>query len=69
MGHIINLAIQGFLFHNSITMEELKLYNEWEERGELEDIDKVKQKFQLLRPLGKLYNIVVDIHSSTNRTI
>jgi len=45
MGHIINLAVQGFLFHNSISAEELELYNELEERGELEDIEEVKQKF------------------------
>ena len=28
MGHIINLAVQGFLFHNSISAEELELYGE-----------------------------------------
>jgi hypothetical protein len=56
------------LFYNSITVEELELYNELEKRGELKDIDKVKRKFQLLRPLSKLYNIIVDIRSSANRT-
>jgi hypothetical protein len=56
------------LFHNSITIEELESYDELEKRGELKDTDKVKRKFQLLRPLGKLHNIIVDIRSSTNRT-
>jgi len=68
IGHIINLAVQGFLFHNSISAKELKLYNELEERGELEDIEEVKQKFRLLGPLGQLHNIIVDIRSSANRT-
>jgi len=68
MGHIINLAVQGFLFHNSISTEELESYDELEERGELEDIEEVKQKFRLLGPLGQLHNIIVDIRSSANRT-
>jgi hypothetical protein len=68
MGHIINLAVQGFLFHNSISAKELELYNELEEKGELKDTEGVKQKFQLLGPLSKLYNIIVDIRSSANRT-
>jgi len=68
MGHIINLAVQGFLFHNSISAEELESYDELEESGELEDIEGAKQKFRLLGPLGKLHNIIVDIRSSTNRT-
>jgi hypothetical protein len=68
MGYIINLAVQGFLFHNSISAEELELYDELEEKGELQDTEGIKQKFRLLGPLGKLYNIIVDIRSSTNRT-
>ena len=32
LGHIINLAIQAFLFHNSIEMEELESYDELEEK-------------------------------------
>src|SRR5438132_10380404 len=68
MGHIINLAVQGFLFHNSISAEEVKSYDELEKRGELKDIERVKRKFRLLGPLGKLHNIIVDIRSSANRT-
>jgi hypothetical protein len=67
MGHVINLTVQGFLFHNSISPEELESYDELEER-DLRDIEEVKQKFRLLGPLGQLHNIIVDIRSSTNRT-
>jgi hypothetical protein len=56
------------LFYNSILAKELELYNKLEEKGELQDTEGVKQKFQLLGPLSKLYNIIVDIHSSANRT-
>src|SRR6266511_3695275 len=68
MGYIINLAVQDFLFYNSISAEELKSYEELEKRGELKDIEGVKRKFRLLSPLGKLHNIIVDIRSSGNRT-
>ena len=43
LGHIINLAIQAFLFYNVIGMEEIKLYNELEESRELGE--ETKQKF------------------------
>jgi hypothetical protein len=56
------------LFHNSITIEELELYDELEQKGELKDIEKVKQRFQLLGVLGKLHNIIVDTRSSANCT-
>jgi hypothetical protein len=42
MGYILNLMVQVFLFHNSITIEELKLYDELEQNRELKDIEKVK---------------------------
>jgi hypothetical protein len=66
LGHIINLAVQAFLFHNVIGMEEMKLYNESEESGELGD--ETKQKFRLLGPLGKLHNIIVNIRGSAGCT-
>ena len=34
MGHIINLAVQAFLFHNVINIKELESYNKIEKRGE-----------------------------------
>jgi hypothetical protein len=66
LGHIINLAVQAFLFHNVIRMEEMELYDESEESEELGD--EMKQKFRLLGPLGKLHNIIVNIRSSPGRT-
>jgi hypothetical protein len=54
------------LFYNSISVKKLELYNKLKERGELEDIEEVKQKFQLLGLLGQLYNIIIDICSSAN---
>jgi len=46
-----------------IRIEEIELYNELEERRELNY--KIKQKFWPLEPLSKLYNIIVNIYSST----
>jgi hypothetical protein len=56
------------LFYNSISVEELKSYDELEKREELKDIKKIKRKFQLFNLLGKFYNIIIDIRSSANRT-
>ncbi len=42
----------------------MKLYDETEESEKLED--EIKQKFQLLESLGKLHNIVMHIHSSSD---
>jgi len=56
------------LFYNSISAEELESYEELEKRGELKDIKEIKRKFRLLGPLGKLYNIIINIRSSGNRT-
>jgi hypothetical protein len=47
-------------------MEEMESYNELEESRELGD--ETKRKFQLLRPLSKLYNIIVNIRGSAIRT-
>ncbi len=55
------------MFYNSISAEELKSYEELEKRGELKNIKGVKRKFRFFGPLGKLYNIIVDIRSSGNR--
>jgi hypothetical protein len=68
MGHIINLAVQAFLFHNLIEMEELELCDELEKEGELTEKEEVKQKFRLLGPFSKLHNIIVDIRSSAGHT-
>jgi hypothetical protein len=65
IGYIINLAVQTFLFQNVIKIEELKSYNDQESREETKDKEERKMKFQLIDPLGQLYNIIVYICSST----
>jgi hypothetical protein len=47
------------LFRNKIDIEELESYNKINKRGELSRKEDIVQKFRLLRPLGKLYNILV----------
>jgi hypothetical protein len=66
LGHIINLAVQAFLFHNVIEVEELKSYDELEESTEFGD--EAKRKFRLLSPLDKLHNIIVNIQGSPSLT-
>jgi hypothetical protein len=54
------------LFYNIINIEELELYNKIEKRGEqLSRKEEIAQKFCLLGPLGKLYNILVYLYSTT----
>jgi hypothetical protein len=66
LGHIINLEVQAFLFHNVIEVEELKSYDESEESTDIGD--EAKKKFHLLGPLGKLHNIIINIRGSPSRT-
>jgi hypothetical protein len=64
LGHIINLAVQAFLFQGIIDMEELKSYGQ----DEPEDPKRAQtkaQRFRLLGPLGKLHNIIVHTRSSS----
>jgi len=61
MGHIINLAVQAFLFHKVIGQEKLKSYDEQESEGKPIDNDDTRAVFRALGPLGKLHNIVVHI--------
>jgi BED zinc finger len=68
MGHIINLAVQAFLFQDTIGMDELKSYDNQEELGETICNQDQQQQFRLLGPLGKLHNIVVYIRKSPQRT-
>jgi hypothetical protein len=66
LGHIINLAVQAFLFHNVIGLEEMESYDTLERSQGLKD--EIRRKFRLLGPLGKLHNIVVHTRSSAGRT-
>jgi hypothetical protein len=65
--HIINLAIQAFLFANVIEIEELESYDVQDRAGEIGDKEVKKLKFQLMGPLGQAHNIVVHIRNSTTR--
>lgn len=66
-GHIINLAVQAFLFQNVIEIEELESYDEKDKRGERGDEEERRVKFRLIGPLGQLHNIIVHIRGSTSR--
>jgi hypothetical protein len=63
MGHIINLAVQAFLFRNDKDIEifeekDLESYDEIERSGEDFLSEAIAHKFRLLGPLGKLHNII-----------
>ena len=64
-GHIINLAVQAFLFADIIKVEELESYDK-DEKGE-GDEEARKAKFRLIGPLGKMHNIVIYIRGSATR--
>jgi hypothetical protein len=66
-GHIINLAVQAFLFQSILSVEELQSYDEQESRGELGGEEERRVKFRLMGPLGQLHNIIVHIRGSTAR--
>jgi hypothetical protein len=67
-GHIINLAVQAFLFQNVFEIDELESYDEKEKKGETGDEEEKRAKFRLIGPLGQLHNIIVHIRGSTART-
>jgi len=51
-GHIINLAVQAFLFANVINIEELESYDDEEQQGDIRDKEAKRIKFRLMGPLG-----------------
>ena len=66
LNHIINLAVQVFLFHNVVEMKKMKLYNESEICKKFENM--IKWKFWFFEFLDKLYNIIVNTCSSADCT-
>jgi hypothetical protein len=52
------------LFNKEIDLES---YDEMEERGEAVNTEDIAYKFRLLRPLGKLHNIIV--YSCSNNAL
>ncbi len=67
-GHIINLAVQAFLFHGLIKKEQLESYDEQEGKGEVGNEEDQRAAFRVMGPLGKLHNIIIHIRSSAGRT-
>jgi hypothetical protein len=70
IGHVINLAVQAFLFRNVVEIEQLSLYDE-EAIEEEEEEEVILQRRAICReigPLGKLHNIVIHIRGSAGRT-
>jgi hypothetical protein len=68
IGHIINLAVQAFLFQSLVEIDQLELYDEQEAKGEIRDEVEERAIFRKIGPLGKLHNIVVHIQGSAGRT-
>ena len=64
LDHIINLAVQAFLFHDVLEMKKVRSCDESEKFEEINEI--IKWKFQLLEFLDKLHNIIVHTHSLTD---
>jgi hypothetical protein len=55
------------LFVDFVEIEELKSYDDQDQRGEKEGEEERRVKFRLIGPLGKMYNIVVYIRGLTAR--
>ena len=68
IGHIINLAVQAFLFQNLIEIKRVEWYDEQEGMGEVGSEEEKRVTFRVMGPLGKLHNIIVHIRSSANHT-
>lgn len=66
IGHIINLAVEAFLFQDLIE-EDLGALDQEEAEGKMVE-DSTRVKFRKIGPLGQLHNIVVHIRSSPSRT-
>ena len=67
IGHIINLAVQAFLFQDKITTDKLESFDQGEKTGNSMDVKKQRATFRALGPLGKLHNITVHIRGSAGR--
>jgi hypothetical protein len=70
-GHVINLAVQAFLFQSLIEEDQLASYDKDEATGEARTSEFESQKrdiFRTMGPLGKLHNIAVQIRGSPGRT-
>ena len=69
ISHVINLAVQAFLFQDVVEIGQLSSYNEAEaiEEEEREAANIQRQAtFHIMGPLGKLHNIVTYICGSAS---
>ena len=64
LGHIINLAVQAFLFPNSV---DLKQSESCEDADDSTRAQGQRAEFRRLGPLGKLHNLVINTQSSSAR--
>ncbi len=67
IGHVINLAVQAFLFRNFPDKAQLESDDIQGTEG-TEAVIQKRNTFRSLGPIGKLHNIVVHIRSSPGRT-
>lgn len=71
IGHIINLTVQSFLFHNFMGVETMGSFEEQEitaRESHRRAIEAIQKSFRVMGPLGKLHNIVVFVRASSGRT-
>ncbi|EED11559.1 hypothetical protein TSTA_008550 [Talaromyces stipitatus ATCC 10500] len=71
IGHVINLAMQAFLFQNMLEMKQLSSWDEietTEDEGQEEDKLQRQATIHKIGPLGKLHNIVTHVRGSADRT-
>jgi hypothetical protein len=66
-GHIINLAVQAFLFQEVGYQEEEEKDREVDEVDDVHVLNQRRLAFRNFGPLGKLHNIVVHTRGSTTR--
>lgn len=70
-GHILNLAVQAFLFDGCIQVPVIESYEEGERRGEFQTETERREKtkaFRTMGVLGRLHNIIAHSRSSAART-
>ena len=67
-GYVINLAVQAFLFQNSIEMKQLSSYEKKEIIEEKKNEMEKRNIFRNIKLFGKFYNIIVHIRGSALRT-
>lgn len=70
LGHIINLAVQAFIFYDSTQLDECEAYDKEEQDFVIEEDTALQKRntFRMMGAIGKLHNIVVHVRGSAGRT-